>query len=101
MTVQVVETDVNAGSPSRFLERDAEVPLDLLPRRLLCQGEVQVLREPVVREVALLERGSALEREAIPQWTPGQPNEEPREAVVALQDGLRDAPPSPLGEPIG
>src|SRR3989338_3191127 len=100
-TIHAVKTNDDSGGLVGFLEGRGEALLKLLPRGLCGQREVQILREAVVPEVALLERRPALERQPVPQRAAGEPNQEPRKAVVALQDGLRDAPTSLLGESIG
>lgn len=101
LTIHVVKTDDDTGGLVCFFEGCGEARFKLLPRGLCGQREVQILREAVVPEVALLERRPALERQPVPQRATGEPNQEPREAVVALQDGLRDAPTSLLGKSIG
>ncbi len=67
MTIQAVEPNLHAGPAPGFLERRGEPTLDLLPRRVLYQREVQVLRESVVREITLLQGGPAFESKPIPE----------------------------------
>ena len=101
MTIRAVETDLHAGASPCFLEGCGEAPLDLLPRCLLGQCEIQILREAIVAEVTLLECRPTLESQPVAQRAAGEPDQEPRKTVVALEKGLRDAPASLPGETIG
>jgi hypothetical protein len=66
----------------------------------LGEGEVEVLGEAVVAEVAALERSTALEDQRPAKGRTRQAHEEPGEAVVALEDGLDNAAAAGAGEPI-
>ena len=64
---------------------------DRVERQLTHKPEVEILREAVVAEVAPLDRRASLERQPAAESGARQPDEEPRQAVVTLEHGLRDA----------
>jgi hypothetical protein len=66
VTVQMVEADLDSGFHLRFLETLSKAALNLFPRCLLGQREVQILLEAILAEIALLEGSSSLEGKPIP-----------------------------------
>src|SRR3989442_3407090 len=55
----------------------------------LKERKVEILRETVVGEVAASQGGAALEGQVFAERMRGECCEEPREAIVPLQDGFR------------
>ena len=73
------------GSVDRFQPK-----ADVLKRRWLQQGEIQIFRKTIVAEVAALERRPSLEGELASEITHRQGTEQPGERVIPLQDALRN-----------
>lgn len=95
------EAPFDPGGFSNSREDGLKLAADGLERHFASKREVQVLREPILAEVAPLERGTALEREMIAQRCPREPNEKPGKAVVPLEHGFREPAAAGGGEPVG
>jgi hypothetical protein len=74
-----------------FGEERVKLLPDGFKRRLFQESEIQVLREPVIPEVAGLERRSSFEGEKLAKRSSRKSDEEPREAIVPFKDRFRDA----------
>ena len=85
----VVEDD--ARRPSDLVADTFECVQDRLNGQLVDEGEVEILRKPVVTELAELKRRATLERQMLAKRGPGEANEEPGQAVVPLQYRLWNA----------
>ena len=83
------------GSVDRFQPK-----AEILKRRRLQQGEIQIFRKTIVAEVAAFERRPSLEGELASETTPLQGTEQPGDTIVPLQDALRNTAASRSGEPI-
>lgn len=73
---------------------------DRLKRNRLHQRKVEVLGKAVVRKVALLQGRPSLEQQTLEEGTPGEPDQEPRQTVVPLEDSLGDAAAASTGQAI-
>lgn len=90
----------DSRSPVGDLEGRLQLRADRLERHRLRQSKVEILGEAVVGKIALLEGSPTLEQEALAERVPGEPHQEPRETVVALEDGLWDPATTGPGQAI-
>jgi hypothetical protein len=91
----------NAGSAPNFVVHLFEAGQDGLETQVFGEREIEVFREPVIREIAALERRAALECQPVAQRGPRQTDQEPSQTIVTFEDGLRDAAPTRTGEAVG
>jgi hypothetical protein len=73
---------------------------ELFERERFAKREVEVFREAVVGEIATLERGTSFEGKDRPEVGLGESIQEPRQAVVALENILTDALVVTCGEAV-
>ena len=89
-----------AGLTDSGIDR-LQIPANVFKRHRLQEGEVKVLRKPVVAEVAALEGSPALEGKAGPQVAPSQFGKEPGQAIIAFENALWNPAATGLGEAVG
>ena len=98
--VIAIKAELNTGS---ILDRRVHGPEtldDVIELHRLQECKIEVLGKPVVAEIASLERCATLESKNITEVSFSKGRQEPRKAVLPLEDALRDSPGSHSGQAV-
>ena len=96
--IDVIESEFDSRRGAKRSEDFFKARLDGRKFHGLKQRKVEILRETVVSKAAASQGGAALEGEVFAERMRGECCEEPREAIVPLQDGFRNPSAALLAE---
>src|SRR5258708_11799885 len=88
--VDVIKSEFNSGRGAKRRENFVKARLDSRKFHGLKQRKVEIFRETVVGKVAASQGGAALESQVFAERMRGERCEDPRQAIVPLQDGFRN-----------
>lgn len=93
VAVLAIEGDAHATGGLDAGKDPVQAGTDVSEAGCLGEIEIQILGESVIGEPASAQSGTALEGKHVAQPMAREADQEPREAVVPLDDRLGDAPP--------